>query len=107
MPQEPETDVTRPVGTPVGTMSARLGAPRKKHFWLWMITIGVGSGVMAIFIARWGYRGQSRVLVAAIWYVFMLIGYRLLKGSPEPSHPLPSASPQSHSHAEERPRATP
>ena len=77
--QQPEAEEMRSVGTPADTKSARPEAQRKKHFWPWMAAIAVGSAVPAIVIARWGYPGHSRVLVAAIWYVLVLIGYRFLR----------------------------
>ena len=79
MSQETEAGEMRSVGTPADTKSAMPEARRKVHFWPWMAAIAVGSAVPAIAIARWGYPGHSRVLIAAIWYVLVLVGYRLLR----------------------------
>jgi uncharacterized membrane protein YfcA len=77
--QKPETAETRPVGTPAETESAGPEGQRKKYFWPLMVAIVIGSAPLAMFIAHLGYRGQSRLLVAAIWYVLVLVGYRLVR----------------------------
>jgi uncharacterized membrane protein YfcA len=76
---ESENGETPPVGMPAETPSAEPEGQRKKYFWPLMVAIVIGSAPLAILIAHLGFRGQSRLLVAAIWYVLVLVGYRLVR----------------------------
>lgn len=53
---------------------------QKKDFWPLMAVIAALSLVAAFVIAHVSYRGESRVFVAAIWFVLTLIGYCALAG---------------------------